>query len=118
MRGIPRAGRTEQALALRALANLRTGVLSTFPTRRAALTPHTLTHLTPLALHIHRLRVRRRTQLVAALDPHPLQFSLDLELPCLPLLDFGESLAQLGEFLFDRGFLGCGADALELPFFA
>ena len=43
---------------------------------------------------------------------------LDLRATLLPLLDLGESLAQLGELLFDRGLLRRAADAREFPLFA
>lgn len=111
MRRVPRTTRVEQSFTLARIVQLRTlfhNITCADWTRLAPLIPYAL----------HGLRVRRRTQLVAALNPHLLQLALDLRATLLPLFDLGEPLAQLGEFLFDRGFLGRGPDAGELPFFA
>ena len=109
-RGIPRARRgrgAEEAFALPGSHALAL-VLSRW-TR--------LARKTPLrgASNTHRLRVRRRAQLVAALHPHALQLPLDLRPALLPLLHLGEALAELCEFLLDARLLRCRADALELP---
>ena len=61
--------------------------------------------LTPFPTpNIHRLRIRRRTQLIAALDPHSLQLIFNLQFSSFPLVDFGELLTQLDEFLLNAGF--------------
>lgn len=111
MRRVPRAARVKQSFTLARRIRLRPLFHNITYADRAH-----LALLFPYALH--GLCVCRWTQLVAALNPHLLQLALDLRPTQLPLFDLGEPLTQLGEFLFNRGLLGCGPDAGELPFFA
>lgn len=110
MRRVPRTARVGHAISPRTLAAL--------PTNTTRLTPALPVGPRPLTAQLQRLSVRRRPQLVAALDPDLLELSLNLRAARRPLFDLGEPVAQLGELLFDRRLLRRGADARKLPLFA
>jgi hypothetical protein len=117
MRRVPRTTGIEQPIASSSFTTTRLWTLF-HHIARAEWTR--LTCVLTYAVYSLRPRrlVRRRTQLVAALDPHSLQLALDFRAAAFPLFDLGEALAQLSEFFLDGGFLRRGPDACELPFLA
>ena len=62
-------------------------------------------------------KIRRWRQLLTlALNPHPIQFTLNLLPALLPALNLGQPVPQLREFLFHARLFRLRAYALKLPF--